>query len=314
MERLLYKTNRASIWLFAAIATLAIGTFYKTYVKTDETTLGVITYEQAKEIARDVVNEKKENVLHLLDLDNEKWEEAKKTLQPGYTEPVNIDHNCFVKKEKMSPEIKQSVHNVLENPDVKSAFGITSIAEEDFKIKATRENGKNIYFVLSTPSQINSWAASSEKTVYIVPEEMKRLSISSSELEASIGHELGHILSEHNLEDQWLMSEYKKNLKAKDSVAFQSALNEWRRAQEVEADIVGTFNNGDWANALAASFQNNQRQIASYQLDPSHPPTSDRINYLTTLYSTAQQKADKNELPETIIETIKQAASPMKIA
>jgi len=274
-------------FLLANISALTMGTLNAIDLKLHEKPNSIDTYEWCAARATKFVNEKRNNLLTVLNVSQKEWALRQASFDSAQDRQGHRN-GLFSQKNKhtvMPENIRQSIHNILENPKVQRDFGITSITSDRFQIIAHRKNGQKIYFI-PTHSQAGL-AASTQNTIYINPGTIQRVRYTNAELTATLGHELAHVLCEHYL-DRCVIHNINRS---RSNSTFRSALHEFYRAQETQADLMGSFNNQILIQTKIKALKT--RTYASEEKDPIHPSTHQSLNYFNEMYQSIQNDSEK---------------------
>ncbi|MFC1842636.1 M48 family metalloprotease [Candidatus Dependentiae bacterium] len=264
----------------------------------------ITSYDWCKQKAHDFVREKRQKVLRLLNMRNEKeWKDTKINLECIYKEAIVNKYSSDSKRELFNT-IQKSIMNILDHPYVKKELEITRIRKINGIIVAERLNNLPIKFLSANHKKPGSVASTDGYNIYISPEIYIAKNHSALMLEACIGHELGHVACKHIIEKFCFSHAYSTQVAQKTTKVsrkeFENAINEWSRAMESQADIVGTFNNWMWVEQLSLFF----KKFISGGSDPLHPSPIQRFNYLRNIYlsiqkdSTPTKKSTKKSPPK----------------
>jgi len=264
----------------------------KINLKLNQKPAHISTYKWCTQRAREHVLAKKRELLRLLNIHNEKqWNTAKKNLPETYYDTVKKAELTKPKsKIPLSKETKQSINKIIKNPYIKKVFGITGIRENknSNQIIVERVGRHNIFFE-HYKRPINGSLASTIGYIIKIADDLQNLDITSEIIKALLCHELAHVLREHTRENWYLQYQYNILIHEKDTLKikhefciptkqeFESALNKFIRAYEIEADIVACFNNLKWILSLKDYFS------TSILESPKHLPYAYRASYLAKI-------------------------------
>lgn len=264
----------------------------------------ISTYQWCKDRAEELVREKRIAVLRLLGrIENnvlESWEDQKENLaflyKKAITEKELVNYN-----QNLPEKFIRVIKSVLSREQLKQELGISQVIERGNTITVRRSNGqKEIKFLCETQfNKIDSPAASDGYNVLLSENSINRNNISNEILESFIGHELGHIKNKHITElyclNQLKSEVINKNERIIPEYDYEKALRDLSRAQEIQADIAGTFGDLYLIKFLKQSFEHQVEIYLYNNLDPSscerdinHPSFSCRANYLEQIYTALQ--------------------------
>jgi len=297
MEIIRKTINKKATLILPAISMLIVGMTHTINLRLHERPTNTSVYEWSCARARELVNQKRNGVLRLLNINQAQWQQIKRNLRPAIERASGMGRNALINIAQIPEGMKQSIYNVLQHPYVQRNLGIARITDDGFKITAERRNGNSIDFMLSGANRIRSPAGASGNTIYLIPELIRRSGYTSAALEATLGHELAHIQHDHVVETVCMQNIYRRQPQRQRASLFdfRAALHEFQRAYETEADIAGTFNNWILLDGAITQFRNIRGRVASAQQDPSHPSVNQRIQYLTEIYQAIQN--DTNGTP-----------------
>ena len=226
---------------------------------------------------------------------SQEWQRAKKALETLYKGGCLSTQKIALKKSKpFSASVQTRICNIIRNPYIQKKFKIIEIIDNDNVITAVTLDRKNINFLETSNNSMDLYTSTLNQTVIINPTSIKS-SFPSLNLEAAIGHELGHILRRHNLEGYCMKKAYKQRAQESplSKQQFKKALYEFKKACETEADIIGTFN----SLALAQEAHSNFLLLSAVQYSQEdlrvHPLCEERAAYMKVIcqHMEAEQKA-----------------------
>ncbi|EKD23251.1 MAG: hypothetical protein ACD_82C00181G0002 [uncultured bacterium] len=268
----------------------------------------ISVYDWSKQKAQELVNEKRHAILALLGRTDNGWEETKENLEPIYKKSADHYEKKY-KKQILPPSSHGLIMSIIKHPMIQKELGITSISIKENIIIAERAYAYPIKFLCEDPDEpIDSPEASDGYNIIISPQMAFSGKYSDEELEAFIGHELAHIKYKHIPEIYCFTNLYREKLSRNETNVnqdtFDEALHAYNRAIEIQADIVGTFNNWIWLETVENYWQNqteiiNSRNMDphSYELDIDHPPVAVRANYFNNMFSEIKRESE----PKTIL-------------
>jgi len=243
----------------------------------------VSTYNWCTERARGFVQQKRSVMLKMLNIANQdEWKRTKKSLEREYKSECleSLNEKEAVSQTPFDQSTRRCITNILKKPSVKRKFKITNIIDKGNIITVETAEGEEINFVKIENKEHPIY--STDQAVCISQAKIQSIAL-ESEIEAIIGHELAHVLRKHAFEDYCMKRTYELNEKsAPDEKTFNEALYDFKRAYEIEADIVGTFNNLHLAQNLY-DFFSKRTSPALPDKNAEHPSYKERATYMSSI-------------------------------
>jgi len=232
----------------------------------------------------------------LIGVDEAEWTAAKTDFEPEYKDACQEATEQELAKKPLPEKLILPIYNVLHNPKIRAKLGIIDIERDpnNIHIKVLRISGEPLTIARGT-QKINSEAATDQFTVLIEPNELFATHADSAEIEATIAHELIHVINQDDFEVFCLDKLYKKNRK-KYKVSrkkFRRLKGQWERLQEERADLLSGKLNLEYARASRDNFERNMPAKESLKITSTHPTDRQRFEYMAKLVNTMErQKAD----------------------
>jgi len=244
------------------------------------------------------VKKYKNEVMKILNISFEQLENIKKRI-------VYINNNPTKKSLTLIEEkIKNCVCNVLTHPYVKEKLKITNLKTTPLKIIAKTRNDSSIEIICQNSNEYIK--TNGRNTIYINPTIISQYGFSPTEIEVMLAHELAHIACKHYLDLTIFKKIYNTSNNTISPNQFNSAYNNMQKALEVEADIVGIFNNRKWAQISTLLFQKFLQN--NYTKAPTHPTVQQRLRYFKSIYHVLLKKSNPPKIPKPKIITCKNNA------
>jgi hypothetical protein len=189
------------------------------------------------------------------------------------------------------------IQNVLKNDTIRSLLGIHCVKQDQKKrfIKAYRNNGTTITFACGT-EKIKADAATDQFTILICPEEIFETHASTTEIEATLAHELIHIVHDDDFNIYCLNNLYnsKRHTSKISAKKFAKLRGQWERLQEKRADLLAGALKPDYAQASMDQFERNIPAQERFKPTNTHPGQAERAVYMEKLIN-----ASKNAPPHS---------------
>lgn len=265
--------------------------------KFDQKPANMNTYEWACLIIGMLVKEKKEIVLKAIGANESQLNEYSKEI-----EKIDKDKWANANKELEIPlpkKIKNHVLKTITNNNVGQIFykkeqpGNKRLIIIRKKNQDNQENKDIMDFdirFLVMPKEINNLICSTDGySVFIsLPTYYKENKygtwLNKSSLESQLGHELAHIILKHCTQRFCLRKLFEKLNKTKkiEERDFNSALKDWWKYAEAQADIHGLFGNIQWAKEQLACHSIKSKEGIK---DPNHLPLQISKNYFEQIFN-----------------------------
>jgi len=240
----------------------------------------ISVYKWCKQRAKALVDEKRNSLLRALGASHRDWENTKRRIK-NYMKHLNQEDQG----QALPDHIKNCIYSILRKPYIQKKFSILQVTNQNNKIVALASKGKHIAFVGKNKGNMDADGPS--RTIHINPTHYSWFP--DQEIQAAIGHGLAHIKREHHLKLWYIAQLYEDKRIKFPRQAFEKeldrnlipntreniALFEFARAQEIEADIVGIFNDQGFAQALHSYFDRPGKD----QDTLAHPADSKRAAY-----------------------------------
>lgn len=224
--------------------------------------------------------------------DRQEWEAAKRNLTNDYDTACATTTARERAQTPLPQELIIPLTNVLNNPTIRSLLGITSIERDSnaMYIKAHRTNGKTITFACGN-KKIQADAATDQYTTLLDPEELLQTHSCSTEIEATLAHELMHIAHEDDLNVYCLNQIHATKQKTCriPKKQFARLKGQWERLQEKRADILAGAIKLEYATASKDQFERNTPRKERAKITDTHPTQAQRASYMSQVVIALQQ-------------------------
>jgi len=331
-KNVLFKiTKLFSVLSLVLVQNVALSMYYPDTrpidLKLREKPRDVSTYEWCRKRAREFVEEKKKKIQRLLGATGENMlfvEKAKKIGDEQEAEKRDKKYYLrFPISEPVPSEVKRLLSDLFANSYIKKDLQVKAIKIKNNRIVVERGNkfgniivfarfrdfkGEKVdmlndpiddflgvlhnygdYLILGDLEKIWAWIQGGFKM-------MKSLT----------GHELGHIVCEHRRKRdmlkliKWFLIDNKKRKNISEE-SFNLALLEFQRAQEIEADIVGAFDEVALVDGLIRFFSNeallSQTSGVHEKLKlAQHPSSRQRLVYLKQMLESMRREKRKKKV------------------
>lgn len=222
----------------------------------------------------------------LVGIDETQWTAQKTKLGPEYEKACQEATQQEMADKPLPDELIMPIYNVLNNPDIKTMLGIVAIERDpnNMFIRASRI-GQTPITVARGTKKIQSEASTDQFTVLIYPNELFATHANSAEIEATIAHEIIHIVNKDDFEVFCLDKLYKKNRKKcrTSRKKFCQLKGQWERIQEKRADLRSGLLNIKYARASRDNFERNLPKKESLRTTSTHPTDRQRFTYMADL-------------------------------
>jgi len=262
----------------------------------------ISVYNWCSQKAKELKTKKKEAVLKILGIKNQnEWELNKKRIKPLHAKVMLEAKNKTTLKEtaynyikESYEQIKKSFYSAIQNPTIQKKLGDTTINDQKYAAIISSKKIGTVELVKTSLKYESAPTSADHNTIYVVPTSIILCDLSDDEIQASLCHELAHILCKHNLDD-YCMRQLHIEKKLKNKKQFNEALSQFKKATEIEADIVGLFNNQKTAKSLTTMIEKFKSLNFTTKNDPNHPAPNERVKYLKKISEALQSEQTKHK-------------------
>lgn len=270
-------------------------------------TVGYIsTYDWCIKRAEEFLNEQRSAILQGLNMSQEEFkftkEAFKETIEKNIIEPEQEQLNaCTEQDETHDCQINQAIKDTLKSDTLRNLLNIKKVYILNDILHAERKNACTIKF-FKTHKNSNSISHTDGHNVFISTKlysKAKDWWLKECSLEAHIGHELAHILCKHFIEKKLFEALCELQITKKENkiqkFELDLLLTKFIIATEIQADILGLFNNKKWAqdqlNCYSVLIKETENSNYDNYADNKHPKFKERANYFKEILSYMQKES-----------------------
>ena len=223
--------------------------------------------------------------------DESEWQEAKNNLNDDYRQACKEATALECANKPLPDKIITAIYGVLSNSKIQNILGVARVEQAPDKsfVKIFRYGAPAITIARGN-DKIEADAATDRYTVLIDPEVLLETHANTAEIEATIAHEIIHILNDDDFEVFCIYKLCTKK-KRKKRGRFKKIMNKWEQSQERRADMFSGLFDVKYAQANRDNFLRNMPKREGKPT--THPTDRQRYEYMAELVK-AMEKAEEN--------------------
>lgn len=231
--------------------------------------------------------------------DKSAWETLKNEQWEDYKDACALSTSQELADIPIPEELITAIYSVLCNPIIKSILGVKDIQTilDAKQIKIHRYNRPDITIACANDT-LEADAATDQFTILLEPKFLLETHQNAAEIQATIAHEIIHILAEDDFH-LFCINEAKKSARVSQK-KFRTMKGKWERAQEKRADIMSGLINFQYAKANKHHFKRHMPAKEKLGITDTHPTHRQRYKYLKKLV-TKMEKTKNKELFSSLV-------------